>query len=237
MTPADCGVIVYSCEVISGSRTDLCSVSDSATSTSGSFDPVTGNYSFKTYDLQSFPAGSYTFRITGTADILSTSQTFIMTLVDPCPTSTLTLIEPSLFTDQVAWRREDSVLSWSTGFLVTQSATVDCGVVEIEFFNDDSTESALDQTIFSDDRAEALIFKFTVLQAVNGDLKIGSYPILYRAYLADYPDVKVAQTTPFTVEIVDPCGRQSDNTLTFSQPEDQTYTITDNELMYEIPAF
>ena len=102
VTPNDCGVVVYSCEVISGARTDLCSINEE--STQANFDSVHGNYHFKSTDMTGFPPGEYTFKITGSAEDLSASSTFTIKLEDPCPTSTLELVDPSPFTDQVVYR-------------------------------------------------------------------------------------------------------------------------------------
>ena len=48
----------------------------------------------------------------------------------------------------------------------------------------------LDDTIFLDNRESAPNNEFTVLKA-DGDLKEGSYTILYRVYLANYQEVEV----------------------------------------------
>ena len=87
----------YSCQVISGDRLDLCQISDG--STQGVFDPISGNYEFFTEDMVNFKPGEYTFEITGTVGSQSTSATFVMTLVDPCLTTKLSIIEPDPFED------------------------------------------------------------------------------------------------------------------------------------------
>ena len=56
------------------------------------FDPVTGNYDFKSIDMAKYPVGAYKFMITGTVGAKSVTETFVMTLVDPCLTTTLTII-------------------------------------------------------------------------------------------------------------------------------------------------
>ena len=102
-------MINYSCEVVSGSRADLCSINEG--STLGEFDSLTGTYKFSSVDMKDIPAGEYTFKITGsvgTDGILSTHTTFKITLADPCPLASLTLKE-SPFADQSSWRREDSI--------------------------------------------------------------------------------------------------------------------------------
>ena len=49
----------YSCNVISGPRTDLCAISDGTTS--GVFSVIDGSYEFYSTDLANYPAGQYTF--------------------------------------------------------------------------------------------------------------------------------------------------------------------------------
>ena len=88
--------ITYSCAV-DGSRTDICSITDGATV--ANFDPVTGNYDFTSIDMANYPAGPYTFTITGTVGAKSVTETFVITLVDPCPTTSLTIIDTDPFTD------------------------------------------------------------------------------------------------------------------------------------------
>jgi hypothetical protein len=110
--PADCGPLIYSCDVVESSNhnvvtNDLCSVNEGATS--GTFDSVTGNYRFSSIDMQNFPPGEYTIRITGTEGTLSATYDFTITLVNPCLTATLTLAEPSLFSDQTVYRIHDNI--------------------------------------------------------------------------------------------------------------------------------
>jgi hypothetical protein len=78
--------------MIVGPRTDLCSISDG--NTHGVFDPISGNYEFYSTDMANYPAGDYTFEITGTVGNKSASSTFVMTLTDPCPTTTLAIDNP-----------------------------------------------------------------------------------------------------------------------------------------------
>ena len=81
----------------SGSRTDLCSQNDG--STHGVFDQIRGNYEFYSIDMANYLPGSYTFEITGTVGTKSATATFVMTLVDPCPTTLLTITQPDPFID------------------------------------------------------------------------------------------------------------------------------------------
>jgi len=86
---------IYSCTMTLGDRTDLCAKADGATH--GVFDPITGNYEFYSIDMANYIPGTYTFEITGTVGTKSASATFEMTLVDPCPTTVLTIIDPDPF--------------------------------------------------------------------------------------------------------------------------------------------
>ena len=63
----------------------------------GTFDTNTGAYSLSTHDMTTYPAGTYTFTITGTLSNLIDLATFDLELVDPCPYSALTINEPPDF--------------------------------------------------------------------------------------------------------------------------------------------
>ena len=92
---------VYSCEVISGppgSSLTLCDIIDG--DTHSVFDPITGNYYFESIDMANYLPGDYTFKITGTVGSKSAFETFTLTLVDPCPTAILTIVNPAVFVDQ-----------------------------------------------------------------------------------------------------------------------------------------
>ena len=106
MEPSIC-TFTYSCAVTVGQRTDLCAIADGTTH--GVFDSITGNYEFYSTDMANYKPGQYTFEITGTVGTKSASATFVMTLVDPCPTTTLTIIEPDPFEDKTYILRDDQI--------------------------------------------------------------------------------------------------------------------------------
>ena len=81
---------VYSCSMTAGSRLDLCAVNDG--DTKAVFDPITGDYEFYSIDMANYLPGQYEFEITGTVGTKSAKATFVMTLVDPCFTTTLTIV-------------------------------------------------------------------------------------------------------------------------------------------------
>ena len=89
ISPLECGPIVYSCEVTSGKRIDFCSFIDG--SSKAIFDINTGKYELQADDIDSIPAGEYVITITGTASAKSESVVFSINIVDPCPSSNLTL--------------------------------------------------------------------------------------------------------------------------------------------------
>lgn len=89
--------VTYSCSMlVSSPRTDLCSIIDG--STIGAFDPLTGDYSFQSTDLASYPKGLYQFEITGTVGTKSDKIIVNINLNDPCATAVITL-EPSPLKD------------------------------------------------------------------------------------------------------------------------------------------
>ena len=86
--------ITYSCSV-SGPNTNICDTS--AADGAAIFDTTTGGYTFETLDLVTYPEGDYVFTITGKVGLKEVSSTFTMTVVDPCPTTTLTINNPVPF--------------------------------------------------------------------------------------------------------------------------------------------
>ena len=89
--------------MVSGARLDLCDIID--TGTEGDFTPRTGSYTFKSIDKVNYPPGDYVFRITGKSGLNSYFVDITMTLIDPCPTTKLTLLQ-SPFIDQTYYVRD-----------------------------------------------------------------------------------------------------------------------------------
>ena len=110
---------------------------------------MTGNYQFTSIDMANYPAGAYTFTITGTVGAKSVTSTFVMTIVDPCPTTQLTINNPASFTDfTYVLRDPQKDRAWDIGTVLTKATLVDCGDVTVEIFNDDAGTTALDTVIF-----------------------------------------------------------------------------------------
>ena len=138
-----------------GARLDLCAITNG--STHGVFSEITGNYEFYSTDMANFPAGDYTFKITGTVGTKSAYITFVMTLVDPCPTTQLTINNP--FVDQTYTLRDAEInQQWNIANILSRATAVDCGPITVNFFNDDALKSALDSSIFGDIRVTAGAF-------------------------------------------------------------------------------
>ena len=112
----------------------------------------------------------------------SDTATFVMKLVDPCPTTVLTIIDPDPFTDQTYNLRDPQIDQiWDIDNLITKATAVDCGGLTVEFFNDDATQTSLDTDIFLDDRTTPGAFQFSSLYS-EVVAKADVYPIKYRVY-------------------------------------------------------
>mgnify|MGYP000911651394 FL=1 len=163
-----------------GARLDLCDKSDG--DTHGVFDPITGNYEFYSIDMANYLPGSYTFEITGTVGTKSATATFVMTLVDPCPTTLLTINQPDPFEDQTYILRATQIDQlWNIDNLITKVTLVDCGGLTVEFFNDDSGATDLDTEIFLDDRSNLGAYNLAS-RVTDVVAKADEYPIKYRVY-------------------------------------------------------
>ena len=76
------------------------------------------------------------------------SFTVNLVLTDPCPTSTLTLSATPFVDSTYVLRDPSQAQSWVDLNLYTVDTLVDCGPIQVEFFNDDATKTALDADIF-----------------------------------------------------------------------------------------
>ena len=214
----------YSCKVSLGDRKDLCAITDN--DTHGVFSEVTGNYEFYSFDMANYKAGSYTFEITGTVGIKSASATFVMTLVDPCPTTTLTINNPATFIDQTYILRDAQInRTWDIDSILSRDTLVDCGPVSVSFKNNNG--AAPDSALFEDDRLTANAYNYASL-FTDDVAKKGLYKIKYRVFHTNYGDNKDSST--FKITIVDPC--EAPKSITKSSLDDKEYTITDVEKSY-----
>ena len=182
--------------------------------------------------MQNFASGSYEFEITGSVGSVSDSARFILSLVDPCPSAQLTLNEV-YFTDMSYTLRDPSQSqTWDISNILTTTANVDCGPVEVEFFDLD-TQDAIDSDVFFDDRSGES-YALTVLETQDVSKK-GIYNISYRAYFTNYSGIIAQAEDAIVITIIDPCD--SINDISSQDFEDQTYTITDDAVTYQIEPF
>ena len=78
--PINCqSYVTYTC-ANTGARSDMCDVTE--VGSAGTFDTVTGGYTFYTTDIAAYPASDYTFTITGDFGGFTSDATFVLTL-DP----------------------------------------------------------------------------------------------------------------------------------------------------------
>ena len=123
--------------MISGARLDLCDLIDG--NSMSSFDTTTGHYEFKTTDIANYPPGDYVFRITGTSGLNSNFVDITMTLLDPCATDPLTLLENPFVDATYILRDPQMMQNWDLSTMVSKESAAECGPFEIIFFNDDAT--------------------------------------------------------------------------------------------------
>ena len=115
----------------SGPRTDLCDLIE--WTTVGTFNVVTGGYTFQSFDVPNVPAGDYVFEVTGTIGTygdVTDSITFTLTMINPCPISSLVLVPISIPSSSTYNLRDTKLrLEWySTNNLVNNVDTnADCG--------------------------------------------------------------------------------------------------------------
>ena len=141
--------IVYSCAIaVSSPRTDLCSIV--LDSTAGTFNSITGGYTFRSIDNINFPPGSYTFQITGTSGLKKIMKTWVLTLFSPCSVPGAFTLKTNPFTDKTYILRGPQIdILWSIGDLVSVQTLDNCGSFTVTFFND-GLQTDLDSALFKD---------------------------------------------------------------------------------------
>ena len=91
---------------------------------------------FYSNDIANYRPGSYTFEITGIVGSKSASETFVMTLVDPCPTTQLTINVPAQFITETYNLRDPQInRAWDIDIILSRDTAVDCGSVSVEFLD------------------------------------------------------------------------------------------------------
>ena len=89
--------------------------------------------------MATYVAGVYTIQITSTIGSVSNFVTFDLTLVDPCPTATITL-NPSPFVDETDdLGAPETTQPWDLSAMGTLNTNVNCGAYEFEFYLNDGS--------------------------------------------------------------------------------------------------
>ena len=157
----------------------------------------TREFSLTTIDKDTYKPGLYKLRITGTVtgDLASVSDSEVIKirLVDPCPTTTLTLNNLSPITGPIQYTLRDGDLDtpWSSSSpseLLTKDTLVDCGAPTYEIVKDNG--KAIQTAIFSDVQDGAGNNIFRVIDQTDPN-RAGDYFFKIKAYFADYPRNKL----------------------------------------------
>lgn len=108
-----------------------------------------------------------------------------------------------------------------------------CGNLEVSFFLNDGSETALDAELFTDDRGPPTQF---LINSVDDPAKAGSFSVTYKAYLVDYPSVLTYSASPVLVTVLDPCKAP---TATITSPTliNQLHFLNSGSLSYAITPF
>ena len=156
-----------------------------------------------------------------------------MILQDPCPTSLELLSNP--FLDMVfEMGGLAKTQTHSLSQLVTKSTTADCGPKTIHFMDEDYNSLLGD--LFTVTVSESEEVSLTVGSSEDRPDLVGQYYVKYKIGYERYPEVEIQMNEHFSVTVIDPC-EESDIEITPALLTDQTYTITDNQQLYEFPAF
>lgn len=150
VTPGVClNQAEHECSLESGSPyiggEDLCNAmfSNGIYSTFSSFNTDSGEFAFRSTDIENIPDGVYLFKITTEIGEESVETFYEITLEDPCPDADLTANtdETDKFIDKQYVLRESSTITIAydaTDFFTTD-AVVNCGAPVIEFIDEDDT--------------------------------------------------------------------------------------------------
>ena len=128
--------------------------------------------------MATYPAGTYTLRITGTVGNKFDSTDITVTLVDPCIDAVLTIVDPDPFDDQTYVLRAPPIDTiFDIGSVITRDTLVDCGPLTMRIFNDDG--SVLDPSIFQYDTSNGPTLNNLKTLYTEDPLKKGNYPIRF----------------------------------------------------------
>lgn len=228
----------YTCEYKGGpyeGDLDLCDfvhVDEDGNESSGKFDPETGEFDFVTYDKFEFPPGEYDFEFTGQLEMndLDWESPVTMVVEDPCPQAALNIVEdPFAGGHSYNLKQPALVLPFNVFSIGEINTFVSCGEPQIEVLQEDGT--AINSALFHLDVANG---QFSV--GPSADLSLaGVYTLKFKYFYAD-GIANFVESEIFTVEVIDYCigGEVS---LIAPTLDNFVYTITDTEIIYEIPAW
>ena len=152
-------------------------------------------------DMATYPAGIYELLIKGTVGTKFDSFVLTIELVDPCPTALITLLDSPIVDNTYVLRDPTQPQPWNYADIFTIATDVDCGLISVEFFNEDAGMTVLNTSLFDDARTPNI---FSILETQDVTLD-GTYPISYRAYHTLYPVNVQEKRTAFTMTVIDPC--------------------------------
>ena len=205
--PVEClPEFVYTC-TNTGSRTDICSMSEDSGLTIGNFDTSTESFTLQTTNMVGVPPATFVVSILGTVGLKSKTGQFTFNLVDPCPLLATITITTEIFSGPVTQILQNPIVSFSWDFASMMSVSgvsVDgnCGSHEVSFFLNDGVETGLDAVLFTDDRGPPVQF---LINQLYDPAWAGIYDVTYKAYLVDYSSVETHSVSPMVVTVLDPC--------------------------------
>lgn len=120
-------------------------------SSSATFDETSGSLTFQTNDKGKFPPGVYEFDITVTIGAKQVIVGFTLSLTDPCPGATLTIVNNPFALANIQYVLHESAneFVFDNNSLVSSSTSVDCGPQVLTFLTD--TNAAPDSELFTHD--------------------------------------------------------------------------------------
>lgn len=196
----------YTCEYLDGLYTgahDLCdfTINNGDKTSTGTFDPTTGRYTFMTNDKQTFPLGEYNFKIRITIEDSHYDISFILQILDSCPVVMPQIINQPFpdghYTYLIGETR--SLLEYVLSDIGSIQPSTLCGEPAIQFVTTSGSETIPD--IFEADYAnQRLIIGPTDDSSVAGDLylRFKYYNTMNVARFAVSPIIKIS--------IVDACN-------------------------------
>ena len=152
--------------------------------------------------------GTYIVSLVGTVGLKSATVDFTFDLVDPCLTLPTLTIDNDILSGPVShvFRDPQVVFGWdfATPLASVSGVSVDgnCGDIDIAFFLNDGSETALDVALFTDDRGPPTQF---LINYIDDPLKVGTYDVTYKVYLVDYTNWEAFSASSMTVIVIDPC--------------------------------